>query len=83
MIKNEWQRFYSYEKILLYSLAALLILLAVNEEIRLIPFEISGYFFWLSLGLYLGFRLAKWEIIRVQKNQAIDDKERRNNFTNN
>ncbi len=31
------------------------------------PKDIAGYIFWLSLGLYLGFQLCKYEVNRVMK----------------
>lgn len=30
-----------------------------------IPTKIIDYFFWFSLGAYLGFNLLKWEIKRI------------------
>lgn len=33
----------------------------------LIPNEIAAYLFWLSLGLYLGFQLYKYEMKRLMK----------------
>lgn len=69
------QRFNNYEKIFVFFLLTNLIFILVNEEINLIPFEISGYFFWLSLGLYLGFRLSKREVDRAMEKQSFIGKK--------
>lgn len=34
--------------------------------------EFANYFFWLSLGFYLGFQLYKYEIKRMWKNEQKD-----------
>jgi len=83
MNENAWKRFYNYEKGLVVFLCLNLVFFSINEKATLIPFEVSGYFFWLSLGLYIGFRLAKWEIIRVQKRQSAGKKKDENFFSKN
>lgn len=83
MAKDAWQRFYNYEKGLVAFFSVNLVFISVNEKVKLIPFEISGYFFWLSIGLYLGFRLAKWEVVRVQKKQDEEGKKDGNIFSKN
>jgi hypothetical protein len=76
MNKDPWQRLYNYEKGLVAFFLANLVSTLVNERVNLIPFEISSYFFWLSLGLYLGFMLVKWEIVRVRKKEATAGREK-------
>lgn len=83
MSKDLWQRFYNYEKSLVVFFGVSLVFILVNEEINLIPFEMSGYFFWLSLGLYFGFLIAKREIIRVQKKQTPSERKDKNIFSKN
>ncbi|MCC6181581.1 MAG: hypothetical protein IT237_07090 [Bacteroidia bacterium] len=83
MNKGPWQRLYNYEKGLVVFFGVNLVFTLVNEKVNLIPFEISGYFFWLSLGLYLGFRLVRWEVVRVQKKQATAGRKDENIFSEN
>lgn len=67
MIEKNWKRFSYFDK----GLAALFIinifLNVFNDKIlkSLIPLEIISYSFWLSLGLYLGFQLCKYEYKRA------------------
>ncbi len=67
LIKDRWQRFYNYHKAIVIFFGISFVFTLVNEKMLLVPFELSGYFFWLSLGLYLGFRLCWYEYSRVRK----------------
>ena len=62
-----WKRFNFYEKGLAIFLIFNIIFYVVNEDFLkyIIPKDISGYLFWISLGLYLGFRLCQYEYKRV------------------
>lgn len=69
MTKNYWKRFSFYEKGINIFFMINIVLDTINEKLlySAIPVEIIGYLFWLSLGLFLGFKLCKYEFIRVQK----------------
>jgi hypothetical protein len=50
----------------------------VNEKLNFwIPQHIMSYIFWLNLGLYLGFRLCRYEHQRVWR--KIEDDQRNAN----
>jgi hypothetical protein len=63
MIKNYWKRFNIYQQCLAVFFIVALFLDVINKKLlgSTIPTEIVSYLFWLSLGLYLGFRLCKYE----------------------
>lgn len=63
MNKGYWTRFNNYEKSLAAFFMLNIFLDVVNKKLlgSAIPAEIVSYIFWLSLGLYLGFRLCKYE----------------------
>jgi hypothetical protein len=65
-----WKRSYIYEGVISINFLLNLVFYIVNEDYfqYVIPKEIAGYMFWLSLGLYLGFQLCKYEFRRVWKN---------------
>ncbi len=69
MKKNSWKRFSFYDKLLALFLMINIFLDVINTELlnSAIPSEIVGYLFWLSLGLYLGFSLCKYEYSRTLK----------------
>lgn len=48
----------------------------LNKNIlnSVIPIEIVGYLFWLSLGLFLGFKLCKYEYSRTLRKQSEEQK---------
>jgi hypothetical protein len=62
-----WKRLNIYEGIVAMNFIVNLIFYILNRDLLkyVIPKEISGYFFWLSLGLLLGFKLCKYEVKRV------------------
>jgi len=72
MNNNYWKRFNTYEKSLAAFFVINIFLDVINKYIlkSIIPKEIIGYLFWLSMGLYLGFRLCKYEYLRVYKKQS-------------
>ena len=63
MNKGYWTRFNNYEKSLAAFFMLNIFLDVINKKLlgSAIPTEIVSYLFWLSLGLYLGFRLCKYE----------------------
>lgn len=71
MIKKKWARFKKYENCLAIFFMANIILDLINKKFLklIIPPEIVGYLFWLSLGLYFGFRLCKYEYNRASQKQ--------------
>lgn len=66
-MKNYWKRFSSFERAIQVFFMINLVLDIVNKNFlkSAIPIEIIGYLFWLSLGLYLGFKLCKNEYNRT------------------
>lgn len=62
-----WKRLKIFEAIVSGNFLFSLFLYIVNEDYLeyAIPKDIAGYIFWLSLGLYLGFRLCKYEFKRL------------------
>lgn len=36
-----------------------------EDHFHIIPYNISGYMFWLSIGIYIGFEIAKFEMKRI------------------
>ena len=80
MIKNYWKRFNNYEKTLAAFFVINVFLDVINKKLlnSIIPIEIVGYSFWLSLGLYLGFRLCKYEYGRITKMQIEEQKKQQN-----
>jgi hypothetical protein len=73
MTKNQHKRIDVYEICLTVFLFVNLFLDLINNYLlnTSIPVEIVGYLFWLSLGLYLGFRLYKYELGRINKRNQI------------
>ena len=67
MIKRYWRRFNVYEQCLSVFFIVNLFLDVVNDKLfgSAIPGEIIGYLFWFSLGLFLGFKLCKYEYRRM------------------
>ncbi len=62
-----WKRFRIYEGIISFNFIGSLFLYTLNEDYLqyAIPKDLAGYFFWLSLGLYLGFQICKYEFRRI------------------
>ena len=69
MNNQYWTRFNNYEKCLAAFFMLNIFLDVINKKLlgSAIPKEIISYLFWLSLGLYLGFRLCKYEYNNVIK----------------
>jgi hypothetical protein len=69
------------KRLLIYELVATTLLLVsffffiLNEDFfnHIIPKDIAGYLFWISLGIYLGFKLCKYELKRVWKKMKEDE----------
>ena len=74
-MKNYWRRFSNIEKGLVIFFGIGLFIDTINKEFlnSAIPKEIVGYIFWLSIGLYLGFRLCRYEYKRVWKFMKKDE----------
>jgi hypothetical protein len=78
--KNNWKYFNLYEKGIALFFIFNIVFDVVNEKLlySIVPSEILTYFFWLSLGLYLGFRLCKYEFKRIwdkiNKNEQQENK---------
>ena len=72
MIKNYWKRFNLYQQCLAVFFIINLFLDIINKKIlnSAIPSEIVGYLFWLSLGLFLGFKLCKYEYSRTLRKHS-------------
>ena len=70
MVKNYWKRLSYYDKVLAMFFMINIFLDIINKKVlnSVIPNEIIGYLFWISLGLYLGFQICKYEFKRVLKN---------------
>lgn len=66
-----WKRLKIYQWIIMANFAFNLVFYTLNEDFLnyIVPKDIAGYLFWLSLGLYLGFIICKNEIKRVYKKQ--------------
>ena len=75
-MKNYFSRFNIYEKCFAIFFMLNIFLDVLNKMLlsSAIPSEVVGYSFWLSLGLYLGFRLCKYEYGRMLKKQADEQK---------
>lgn len=79
---NIWQKFNIYEKISITFFILNIFFYILNEDYLLyaIPKQISGYLFWLSLGLFLGFQVSKNEFARVMRKQE-ENKDKNSNAT--
>ena len=71
-----WKRLRIYELMLAVNLPLNILFYKVNEDYLqyLIPKEIAGYLFWLSLGLYLGFQVCKYEVKRIWHKCEVKEK---------
>jgi hypothetical protein len=77
MIKNYWKRFNIYQQGLAALFIVALFLDVINKKVlnSAIPVEIVGYLFWLSLGLFLGFKLCKYEYIRALRKHSEEQQQ--------
>ena len=77
MIKNIRKRLNIYEGIVAINFICIMVLCIVNQEVLkyLVPKEIAGYLFFLSLGLCLGFWLYKYEYIRLWKKMKAEEQK--------
>lgn len=64
-----WKRFIIYERIVSYNFLLNIGFYIANKELlnNIVPNEIEVALFFLSLGIYLGFQLCKFESNRVWK----------------
>jgi hypothetical protein len=61
-----WSRFNLYEGTVIIFFIFNIVFYNLNEDyLHYIPNQVAGYMFWLSLGLWLGFELSKYEFKRV------------------
>jgi hypothetical protein len=72
MNQDRWKRFDLYQKALNLLFIINLVFAIIEKKLSkpMIPPEVIGYSFWLSLGLYLGFNLCKYEFSRVFKKNS-------------
>ena len=84
MIKNYWKRFSNYEKTITGFFMINIVFDIINKKLleSRVPTEIVGYMFWLSLGLFLGFRLCKYEYIRVWNKMKSEEQKSEANIGN-
>ncbi len=77
-MKNDWKRFNNYEKSITAFFMLNIFLDVVNKKLlnSIIPVEIIGYLFWLSLGLFLGFRWCKYEFTRVWNKMQVEQEKK-------
>lgn len=80
-MKNQWKQFSNLEKSIGIFLIINLFLDLINKYFlkSTIPNEIIGYSFWLSLGLFLGFKSCKFYFSKAIK-KNITDPELKNNI---
>lgn len=64
-----WKRFKIYEGsiVIFFFINMVFYIINMNFLNFWFPKDIAGYFFWLSLGLYLGFQFCKYEVNRIMK----------------
>lgn len=73
-----WKRFVLYERIIACNFLLNIVFYVLNEDYLhyLLKREISVCLFWISLGLYIGFQLCKYEIRRLLKISAISQQSK-------
>jgi hypothetical protein len=71
-MKNYWKQFSYYDKAVAVFFIVNLFLDIINERFlnSLVSKELIGYLFWLSLGLFLGFQLCKYECKKLLKKHS-------------
>lgn len=71
-VSKNWKTFRTYEAVITFFLIANLAFFTINRKLDnpIMPTEFAGYIFWLSLGLYLGFKLCKEAFRGVIKKNA-------------
>jgi hypothetical protein len=79
-----WKRIKIYYWAIVGYLILNVLFYIVNKELNysVIPEDIGGYLFWLSLGLYLGFELCMHECKRIWELTG-QKKDNENNETQN
>lgn len=79
-----WKRFNIYQQGLALFFIVSLVFDIINKKLleSRVPTEIVGYMFWLSLGLFLGFRLCKYEYIRVWNKMKAEEQKSEANIGN-
>ena len=73
-----WKRLQIYERLVTAFFLLNIAFYILNKDFfnYIVPKDIEGYMFWISLGLYLGFQLCKYEYKRVWNNmQEREQKE--------
>lgn len=73
-MKNYWKRFSYFDKGIAIFFMINLFLDIINKKAlnSAIPDEIACYLFWFSLGLFLGFKLCKYEYSRTLKKHSVE-----------
>ena len=79
MAKKYWKQFIIYQRVILIFFAISLIFDIINKDFldTWAPQEIIDYMFWLSLGLYIGFLLCRYEIKKIWENIEKDKQEKK------
>ena len=72
-----WKRFSFYEGLIAISFIIAIFFYIINKDFLtyILPKDISAYFFWLTLGLLLGFRLCKYEYTRIWKKMKAEEQK--------
>lgn len=71
-MKNYWKRFSYFDNGLTVFFMINLFLDILNKKVlnSILPSEIVGHLFWLSIGLFVGFKLCKHEYSQTLKKQS-------------
>ena len=72
-----WQKFKIYNRIITLFFMFNVIFYIINRDFLkyIVPEDIAGYMFWLSLGLYLGFQLCTYEFKRLWNKAKEEEKK--------
>ncbi len=79
-MKNQWEQFSNLEKAISIFLIINIFLDLLNKYLfrSIIPNDIITYSFWLSLGLFLGFKLCKFYFSKAIKKNTTEPKMKNN-----
>ena len=79
-----WKRFGIYEAIVSVFFILITVFYIINKDFLkyVVPKDIAGYLFWLSLGLWLGFVTCKYEFKRVWNKMKPEEQKSEANIGN-